>query len=75
MIIGRLLRIGLPVGGLELVLVGGAAYFAWEHDQGKHAQAHLLCAVCWLDKIAPAPAQASAPTPTPAPAPAPEPPS
>jgi len=53
--IRRLLRLGLPVGGLELFLVGGAAYFAWEHEQGKHAQAHLLCPICWLNKIAPAP--------------------
>ena len=53
--IRRLLALGLPVGGLQLALAGGAAYFAWEHDQGKHGQPHLLCAVCWLDKIAPAP--------------------
>lgn len=52
--IRRLLTMGLPVGGLELVLAGGAAYFAWEHDQGKHEQAHMLCAICWLNKIAPA---------------------
>jgi hypothetical protein len=51
------LRFGLPVGGgLELVLLGGVAYFAWEHEQGKHAQAHLLCPICWLNRIAPAPA-------------------
>jgi hypothetical protein len=50
------LRFGLPVGGgLELVLLGGVAYFAWEHEQGKHAQAHLLCPICWLNRIAPAP--------------------
>lgn len=53
--IRRMLRFGLPVGGLELVLVGGAAYVAWEHEQGKHDQAHLLCPICWLNKIAPAP--------------------
>jgi hypothetical protein len=54
-IIRRMPRLGLPVGnGLELVLVGGAAYFAWEHQQGRHAQAHLLCPICWLNKIAPA---------------------
>ncbi len=52
--IRRLLRLGLPVGGLELVLLGGAAYFAWEHDQGRHPQAHILCPVCWLNRIAPA---------------------
>lgn len=50
----RMLRLGLPVGGLELLLAGGAAYLAWEHDQGRHSQAHMLCPVCWLNKIAPA---------------------
>ncbi len=55
MIIRRLLKLGLPVGsGLELVLVGGAAYIAWEHQQGRHVQANLLCPICWLNKIAPA---------------------
>lgn len=53
----RMLRIGLPVSGLELAAAGGAAYFAWEHEQGKHVQAHLLCPICWLNKIAPAPPQ------------------
>jgi hypothetical protein len=52
--IRRLLRFGIPVGGLELVLVGGAAYLAWEHEQGRHAQANLLCPICWLNRIAPA---------------------
>jgi len=52
--IRRIPRFGLPIGGLQLVLAGGAAYFAWEHEQGKHAQAHLLCPICWLNKIAPA---------------------
>ncbi len=52
--IRRLLRFGLPIGGLELVLLGGAAYLAWEHDQGRHAQPNLLCPVCWLSRIAPA---------------------
>jgi hypothetical protein len=50
----RIFRLGLPVGGLQLLLAGGAAYLAWEHEQGKHAQAHLLCPICWLNKIAPA---------------------
>ena len=50
-----ILRFGLPVGGLELVLAGGAAYLAWEHEQGRHAQPHMLCPICWLNKIAPAP--------------------
>ncbi len=51
--IWRVLRLGLPVGGLELVVAGGAAYFAWEHEKGRHGQAHLLCPICWLNKIAP----------------------
>ena len=53
--IRRLMRLGIPVGGVQLLLAGGAAYFAWEHDQGKHEHSHPLCAVCWLNKIAPAP--------------------
>jgi hypothetical protein len=52
--IRRMLRFGFPVGGLELVLVGGAAYFAWEHEQGRHGQTHVLCPICWMNKIAPA---------------------
>jgi hypothetical protein len=52
--IRRLLRLGIPIGGLELALVGGAAYLAWEHEQGRHAQANLLCPICWLNRIAPA---------------------
>ena len=52
--IRRMLRFPLPVGGLDLVLAGGAAYFAWEHEQGRHGQAHMLCPICWLNKIAPA---------------------
>jgi hypothetical protein len=48
-------RIGMPVGGgLDLLLLGGAAYFAWEHEQGKHEKAHLLCLICWLNRMAPA---------------------
>jgi hypothetical protein len=46
---------GLPLGGgLNLALVAGAAYFAWEHEQGRHEQPQLLCPLCWLNKIAPA---------------------
>ncbi len=45
---------GLPAGGLELVLLGGAAFVAWEHEQGRHDQPHLLCPTCWLNRIAPA---------------------
>jgi hypothetical protein len=56
MMIRRMPRYGLPGGsGLELVLVAGAAYFAWQHEQGRHAQAHMLCPICWLNKIAPVP--------------------
>lgn len=52
--IRRMLKFGLPLGtGLELVLAGGAAYFAWEHEQGRHAQAHMLCPICWMNKIVP----------------------
>jgi hypothetical protein len=61
--IRRMLRYGLPVdSGLKLLLAGGAAYLAWEHEQGKHAQPHALCPICWLNKIAPAPER---PGPTP----------
>jgi len=41
-------------GGLNVVLVAGAAYFASEHEKGRHEKAHLLCPICWLNKIAPA---------------------
>jgi hypothetical protein len=58
---------GLPFGGgLNLLLVAGAAYFAWEHEQGRHEQSHALCPICWLNKIAPAeqaPGDASAAEP------------
>lgn len=47
---------GLPFGGgLNLLLVAGAAYLAWEHEQGRHGQPNLLCPLCWLNKITPAP--------------------
>jgi hypothetical protein len=50
----RMYRFGMPVGGgLDLLLLGGAAYFAWEHDQGRHGRAHPLCLICWLNRIAP----------------------
>jgi len=52
--IRRIIRFGFPVGGLELALMGGAAYFAWEHEQGRHGQPHMLCPICWLNRIAPA---------------------
>jgi hypothetical protein len=52
----RMLRVRrLPFGqGLDVLLVAGAAYFAWEHEQGKHERPHALCLICWLDKVAPA---------------------
>ena len=47
---------GLPFGGgLNLVLAAGAAYFVREHGQGRHGRPHLLCPLCWLNKIAPDP--------------------
>lgn len=46
----------LPFGGGLNVLLGlGAAHFAWEHEQGRHERPHVLCLVCWMNKIAPAP--------------------
>jgi hypothetical protein len=47
---------GLPFGGgLNLVLFAGAAYFASEHEKGRHERPHVLCPLCWLNKITPAP--------------------
>jgi hypothetical protein len=47
---------GLPFGGgLNVLLLGGAAYFTWEHGQGRHGTPHMLCPVCWLTKIDPDP--------------------
>ncbi|HEY1914947.1 MAG TPA: hypothetical protein VGH27_05155 [Streptosporangiaceae bacterium] len=53
----RILKVpGLPFGGgLNVVLVAGAAYFVGEHGKGRHEQPHLLCPICWLDKVSPAP--------------------
>jgi hypothetical protein len=65
--IRRIARFGLPFGsGPELALVAGAAYFAWEHEQGKHGRPHLLCAICWLNRIAPA-SEPQEETPAPSP--------
>jgi hypothetical protein len=36
-----------------VVLAAGAAHFASEHEQGRHERPHVLCPVCWLNKIAP----------------------
>jgi hypothetical protein len=45
------------------VLVAGAAYFVWEHGQGRHGRQHLLCPLCWLDKVAPGPEATGGPGP------------
>jgi len=55
---------GLPFGGgLNLLLVAGAAYFVWEHGQGKHGQARLACPLCWLNKVSPPPEAPAGPSP------------
>jgi hypothetical protein len=55
---------GLPLGGgLNLLLVAGAAYFASEHEQGRHQRPHVLCLICWLNKIAPEASGGSSPAP------------
>ena len=51
--IRQLLKFGLTTGGLELALVGGAAYFTWEHDQGRHEKANVACPICWMDRLVP----------------------
>jgi hypothetical protein len=50
-------------GGPNVLLLGGAVYFAWEHEQGRHAHPHILCPICWLNKIAPPPEAQSDPSP------------
>jgi hypothetical protein len=62
---GRISRVpGLPFGGgLNLLLVAGAAYLAWEHEQGRHERPHVLCPLCLLNKIAPAPEASGGPDP------------
>ena len=52
------LRLG---GGLDMLLVAGGAHFAWEHEQGRHQRPHMLCLICWLDKIAPEGSSGSTP--------------
>ena len=55
---------GLPFGGGPgVVLAAGAVYFAWEHEQGRHRGPHVLCPVCWLNKIAPASGESSGSVP------------
>ena len=46
-----------------MLLVAGAAYFVWEHGQGRHGRAQVLCPLCWLDKITPAPEASGGPSP------------
>jgi hypothetical protein len=54
---------GLPFGGgLNLVLAAGAAYFVWEHGQGRHERPRLLCPVCLLSKVAPDPESSGEPS-------------
>ena len=45
------------------MLAAGAAYFVWEHGQGRHGRRHLLCTVCWLDRVNPAPEAPDGPSP------------
>jgi hypothetical protein len=52
------LRLGVDP---SLLLVTGAAYVAWEHEQGRHERPHLLCPICWLNKIAPGASGGSSP--------------
>jgi hypothetical protein len=47
---------------MNLMLLAGGAYFAWEHEQGRHERAHVLCPICWLNKIAPGPGPAGGST-------------
>lgn len=55
-IIRRMPRVPrLPFGGgVNVVLVAGGVYFASEHERGRHGKPHVLCPICWLNKIAPA---------------------
>jgi hypothetical protein len=48
-------------GGLNMLLVASGAHFAWEHEQGRHQRPHMLCLICWLDKIAPEGSSGSTP--------------
>jgi hypothetical protein len=55
---------GLPFGGgLNLLLAAGAAFFVWQHGEGRHERQHLLCPLCWLDKVDPAPQASDGPGP------------
>ncbi len=46
-----------------MVLVAGAAYLAAEHEKGRHGRPHVLCPLCWLNKITPAPKASGGPSP------------
>jgi hypothetical protein len=45
------------------VFMAGTAYFVWEHGQGRHQRTHLLCPVCWLERIDPGPQASGGPSP------------
>ncbi len=59
----RIARVpGLPFGGgLGVLLAVGGAQVAWEHEQGRHQRPHVLCLICWLNKIAPEASGGSSP--------------
>lgn len=44
---------------MNLLLLAGGAYFAWEHEQGRHGRPHVACPICWLNRIAPPPPDAA----------------
>jgi hypothetical protein len=47
---------GLPFGGgLNAVLVAGAAHFVREHGQGRHGRPHLPGPLRWREKTDPVP--------------------
>ena len=46
-----------------MVLFAGAAYFASEHEKGRHGRPNALCPLCWLNKITPAPKASAGPSP------------
>ncbi len=53
-----------------MVLFAGAAYFASEHEKGRHERPHVLCPLCWLAKITPAPKASGGTNPAEPPEPA-----
>jgi hypothetical protein len=40
-------------GGVNILLLAGGAYFAWEHEKGRHEKMNLLCPICLLNRVAP----------------------